>query len=227
MALMQTTSGSFASSDSYSQFAIPHRSFREILVRLLCFGTRLSAAAIVIGLAGVFASDLRAQASVSDSAEFIAWRQVQREDIDGLRSKLLALAKAVPAGKLGWRPMEGTKSFHEVFAHIAAEGNTETAMFGRPLPAGSVMDFDAEEARLSKLSDEQVVAAMDRALQSLSATMAGLSRAAMQTPITYYGQKALPRIATTYTLNDLHEHLGQLVAYARMNHIVPPWSRTS
>jgi hypothetical protein len=32
-------------------------------------------------------------------------------------------------------------------------------------------------------------------------------------------------VATTYTLNDLHEHLGQLVAYARMNTIVPPWTR--
>jgi hypothetical protein len=32
-------------------------------------------------------------------------------------------------------------------------------------------------------------------------------------------------VAATYTLNDLHEHLGQLVAYARMNQIVPPWSK--
>jgi hypothetical protein len=32
-------------------------------------------------------------------------------------------------------------------------------------------------------------------------------------------------VAATYTLNDLHEHLGQLVAYARMNTIVPPWSK--
>jgi len=24
---------------------------------------------------------------------------------------------------------------------------------------------------------------------------------------------------------DLHEHLGQLIAYARTNHIVPPWSK--
>ena len=168
---------------------------------------------------------LHAQVSVSDSAEFVAWRQVQKEDIDGLRGKFMALAKAVPRGKLAWRPMEGTKSFHDVFAHIAAEGNTETAMFGRPLPAGSVMDFDAEEARLGKLSDEQVILAMDRAMQSLSETMAGLSRATIQTPITYYGQKTLPRVATTYTLNDLHEHLGQLVAYARMNSIVPPWSK--
>jgi hypothetical protein len=53
----------------------------------------------------------------------------------------------------------------------------------------------------------------------------GLSRATINTPIRYYGQSTLPRVAATYTLDDLHEHLGQLVAYARTNSIVPPWSR--
>jgi DinB family protein len=180
---------------------------------------------LVVGLTGFPGAPLRAQTAAGDSAEFAAWRQVQKEDIDGLRQKLMALAKAVPAAKRGWRPMEGTRSFREVFAHIAAEGNTETAMFGRPLPAGSVADFDAEEARLNKLPDDQVIAVMDRAMQSLSATLGSLSKATINTPIRYYGQNTLPRVATTYTLNDLHEHLGQLVAYARMNQIVPPWSK--
>ena len=180
---------------------------------------------LVVGLTGFPGAPLRAQTAVDDSAEFAAWRQVQKEDIDGLRKKLMALAKAVPAGKLTWRPMEGTRSFREVFAHVAAEGNTETAMFGRPLPAGSLADFDAEEARLKKLTDDQLIAVMDRAMQSLSTTLGGLSRATINTPIRYYGQSTLPRVATTYTLDDLHEHLGQLVAYARMNSIVPPWSR--
>lgn len=185
------------------------------------------AAALLLccGLTGIPNAPLQAQTAVSDSAEFVAWRQEQKADIDGLRDKFMALAKAVPADKLGWRPMEGTRSFREVFAHIAAEGNTETAMFGRPLPAGSVADFDAEEARLKKLPDDQLIAAMDRGMQSLSATMASLTRARINTPITYYGQSTLPRVATTYTLNDLHEHLGQLVTYARANKIVPPWSR--
>jgi hypothetical protein len=183
---------------------------------------------LLAGLTGFHISALPAQtAAVNDSAEFDAWRQVQKEDIDGVHKKFMALAKAVPAAKLGWRPMEGTRSFREVFAHVAAEGNTETAMFGRPLPAGSVADFDAEEARLKKLPDDQLIAAMDKAMQSLSATMGGLSRAKINTPIKYYGHTTLPRVATTYTLIDLHEHLGQLVAYARMNSIVPPWSATS
>jgi hypothetical protein len=181
---------------------------------------------LVAGLIALPVSTVGAQSkAVNDSAEFDAWRQVQKEDIDGLHKKFMALAKAVPSDKLAWRPMDGTRSFHEVFAHIAAEGNTETGMFGRPLPAGSLADFDAEEARLNKLPDDQLIAVMDKAMQSLSATMGGLSRASINTPIKYYGQMTLPRVATTYTLIDLHEHLGQLVAYARTNKIVPPWSK--
>ena len=183
------------------------------------------ALALAVALTGMPAGPLRAQSAAADSAEFTAWRQVQTEDIDGVRKKFMALAKAVPAAKLTWRPMAGTRSFHEVFAHVAAEGNTETAMFGRPLPAGSLADFDPEEARLNKLPDDQLIAAMDRAMQSLSATLGALSLATINTPIKYYGESTLPRVAATYTLNDLHEHLGQLVAYARMNAIVPPWSR--
>jgi hypothetical protein len=184
----------------------------------------LAALAVLAGLAGFIPSPLTAQ-SVSNSAEFEAWRKVQKEDIDGLRDKFMALAKAVPAEKHDWRPMAGSRSFHQVFAHVAAEGNTETAMFGGKLPEGSLADFDAEEARLGKLPDDQLIEAMDKSLQLLSATLAGLSLDKMNTSITYYGQPTLPRIAATYTLNDLHEHLGQLVSYARMQQIVPPWSK--
>jgi hypothetical protein len=184
----------------------------------------VAALAVIAGSASIVARPLAAQA-VSNSAEFEAWRKVQKEDIDGLRQKFMALAKVVPADKLGWRPMKGTRSFHDVFAHVAAEGNTETAMFGGKLPPGSLADFDAEEARLRKLPDDQLIAVMDKSMESLSATLAALSLDKINTSITYYGQPTLPRVATTYTLNDLHEHLGQLVSYARMNQIVPPWSK--
>ena len=86
--------------------------------------------------------------------------------------------------------------------------------------------WDSDE-RFQQFRDEQLIPAMDKSLQSLSATLAGLSLDKMNTSITYYGQPTLPRVATTYTLNDLHEHLGQLVSYARMNQIVPPWSKKS
>ena len=184
----------------------------------------LATLAVLACLVGSTATPLAAQA-VSNSAEFEAWRKVQKEDIDGMRDKFLALARAVPADKHGWRPMQGARSFHQVFAHVAAEGNLESAMFGAKLPAGSVANFDAEETRLGKLPDDQLISAMDQSLQLLSATLAGLSLDKMNTSIPYYGQPTLPRVAATYTLNDLHEHLGQLVSYARMQQIVPPWSK--
>ncbi|MEP7324983.1 MAG: DinB family protein [Gemmatimonadota bacterium] len=180
--------------------------------------------ALVMAIGCLSAAPLRAQA-VSDSAEFANWRQVHKEDVDGLRQKFMALARAIPADKLGWRPMAGSRSFHEVFAHIAAEGFVEPVGFGRPLPAGSVANFDAEEARLSALPDDQLLAAMDRAMENLSATFGGLSLTKMNTPFQFFGQRTFPRAAVTYSLIDLHEHLGQLVSYARMNQIVPPWSR--
>lgn len=184
----------------------------------------LPALALMAGLAGVAPTPVAAQA-VSNTAEFETWRKMQKEDIDGMRDKFLALAKAVPADKHGWRPMEGSRSFHQVFAHVAAEGNLESAMFGAKLPAGSVANFDAEETRLGKLPDDQLVAEMDKSLQLLSATVGGLSLDKMNASITYYGQPTLPRVAAMYTLNDLHEHLRQLVSYARMNQVVPPWSK--
>jgi hypothetical protein len=177
------------------------------------------------GLAGLSGARLEAQSPVTDSAEFANWRQVHTRDVDGLREKFMALAHAIPADKLGWRPMDGTRSFHDVFAHIAAEGFTEPVAFGRPLPAGSLADFDAEEARLRALPDDQLIAAMGRSMENLSAAFAGLSRAKMNTPIQFFGESTFPRAAVTYSLIDLHEHLGQLVSYARSNQIVPPWSK--
>lgn len=178
----------------------------------------------ILGLAGLAVAPLRAQA-VSDSAEFVSWRKAHQDDIDGLRRKFMALARAIPADKQSWRPMEGTRSFHDVYAHIAAEGFIEGVSFGRPLPAGSLSDFDPEEARLRALPDDQLIAAMDRAMENLSQAFAGLTRSRMNTPAQYFGQMTLPREMAMYTLIDLHEHLGQLVSYARANQIVPPWSK--
>ncbi len=180
--------------------------------------------AMLAALAGQSPS-LHAQTALSDSAEFARWRGANTEDVDGLRQKFVALARAIPAAKLGWRPMEATRSFHDVFAHIAAEGFTEGVSLGQPLPAGSLADFDAEEARLRALPDEQLITLMDQALDNLLTGFAKLSLGQIKTPVTFFGRPTLPRVVALYILGDLHEHLGQLVSYARMNQIVPPWSK--
>ena len=37
-------------------------------------------------------------------------------------------------------------------------------------------------------------------------------------------ERSTPEL-TLFVAGDMHEHLGQLIAYARTNQIVPPWSR--
>jgi hypothetical protein len=50
-------------------------------------------------------------------------------------------------------------------------------------------------------------------------------------PATLVGRRrAMGRERTTpeivlFVAGDMHEHLGQLIAYARVNRIVPPWSK--
>jgi hypothetical protein len=189
--------------------------------------TLLAGAGFLAGVADRPMSAQGAPARKAESPEFVQWRQEQLADATQLKKKLMALAGAVPAAKMGWRPMEGTRSFHDVFAHIAAEGFTEPTAFGKPLPAGSLADFDAEEGRLRAMPDKELIPAMERALNNLESTIGGLTEAGQAVPMTFYGSKTYPRSAVASALVDLHEHLGQLVSYARMNQIVPPWSRKS
>ena len=39
-----------------------------------------------------------------------------------------------------------------------------------------------------------------------------------------FGQERTTPDLILFVAGDMHEHLGQLIAYARTNEIVPPWS---
>ena len=41
----------------------------------------------------------------------------------------------------------------------------------------------------------------------------------------WFGQATNGTGIVGHSVMDMHEHLGQSIAYARMNQIVPPWSR--
>ena len=41
---------------------------------------------------------------------------------------------------------------------------------------------------------------------------------------TYFGRDMQVHANIATAMADMHEHLGQLIAYARTNHVVPPWS---
>jgi len=53
----------------------------------------------------------------------------------------------------------------------------------------------------------------------------GLSDNDLQAPVKLFGRDMTKQGALMLILEDQHEHLGQSIAYARTNGVVPPWSK--
>lgn len=154
-------------------------------------------------------------------------REYHVANVEILRSKFVALAEAFPEELYDWKPMEGTRSVRDVLVLVAAEGNVFPANWGLPAAAGAAQGYRAESARLSAAATTKalLVAQLGRSFEHLSRSLAGMSDAARAADGRTFGREMKVEAGITLALSDLHEHLGQLIAYARMNGIVPPWSR--
>lgn len=136
--------------------------------------------------------------------------------IEAAEHHLVALAERFPQEKYGWHP-EGARSTSEVFMHIAAGNYGYAKVMGTPPPEGTT------GAVLSKITEKAKV------VETLKASFAHLKTAIQDAPdvekaIKLYGRDATVREAMIVAAAHCHEHLGQLIAYARVNGIVPPWS---
>lgn len=149
-------------------------------------------------------------------------------DVNEVQGKFIALAKAIPESAYGWRPGTGVRSVREVFLHVAGENYGIPIMMGQPAPAASGITSDfksaaAYEARA--LTKEQVVAELEASFRNLHQGMGLTTDQNLTEPIKFFGQDWTRQRAMVLTVTHLHEHLGQMIAYARSNNVVPPWSK--
>jgi uncharacterized damage-inducible protein DinB len=136
-------------------------------------------------------------------------------------SKLVALAEAIPEGKYAWSPGEGVMPVAQVYAHIAHYNYLYPASnLGVAAPAG--MDLDALERTADKAA---VVALLRRSGDHVRQAVRGMSDADLARTTKLYGREVQQWAVLLQLLAHMNEHLGQSIAYARMNDIVPPWSR--
>lgn len=162
------------------------------------------------------AQDVMTKESVAElKASFIA-------DLKVMQGKYAGLAQAFPQDKYSWRPMDGVRSVSEVLMLAAAEGYgfIPNGFGGKPGLA------PAEMKQLSAVTDKaQVIDHLNKAFAHVVSQLEAIDDATLTGKRTFLGQqRSAANIALTIG-GDLHEHLGQLIAYARMNHIVPPWSK--
>ena len=152
--------------------------------------------------------------------------ETQIADFEQMREKFVSLAEAFPEETYDWRPMEGVRSVRAVFVLIAVEGSQFPTMWGFDAPPWVSPDgFNAELERLSELPREDLILELERSFDHLLSLIRGLSEEERARQVSFFGLTVDLTTAVTLMGTDMHEHLGQAIAYARINGIVPPWSR--
>ncbi|MCP5114619.1 MAG: DinB family protein [bacterium] len=135
--------------------------------------------------------------------------------------KALALADAIPAEKYSWRPAEGVRSVSEVYIHLVTNKHFLLGFTGVPVPGG--MSRDLEKTATSKDEVTRLIrAAYKKAIGAIETS----DPADWDQPVERFFWKPATR-RTVYLRLVVHsnEHIGQLVSYARMMGVTPPWSR--
>lgn len=151
------------------------------------------------------------------------------KDVDDVHAKIVGLAKAMPPDAHAWRPMPGVRSTEEVFKHVASDNYFLPAAMGITPPPESGINGKDYKTTLAfekrAMTHDQVIAELDKSFAFLKASMKGMGDAQLNASLEVFGQKTTNRGLWISTVTHLHEHLGQLIAYARSNKVTPPWSK--
>ena len=142
-------------------------------------------------------------------------------NLDSAGDKLIQLAEAIPADKFAWRPAEGVRSFREAFLHAAGGNYMISSFVGAKVPEG----FDPQKFETSTTKKEEIVEHLKKSLAHVKAATNAIADADMDTQAKWFLGEGSKREILFFTAAHNHEHLGQLIAYARMNGIKPPWSK--
>ena len=150
------------------------------------------------------------------------------KDVTQVEKKVLDLARAMPPAAHEWRPAKGVRSTSETLMHIAADNYFLPAIMGMPAPAesGITKEYPTVAAFEKKvLGRDALLAELEKSFAFLKASMKTMPETKLNEPVEVFGQKNTNRGMWILAVTHLHEHLGQLIAYARSNNVVPPWSK--
>jgi uncharacterized damage-inducible protein DinB len=137
-------------------------------------------------------------------------------DAGTLSDRFTGLAR-VMSGQYDWKPAQGVRSVADVFNLIVKENG---------LLAGVLSGTPNTGAPPAPVTDpEKMQEALKASYVNLQEAITGLSDHDLQTTVKLFGRDWTKQDAVMFILEDQHEHLGQSIAYARSNGVVPPWSK--
>jgi uncharacterized damage-inducible protein DinB len=140
------------------------------------------------------------------------WGHVSRQ--------LVALAEAFPEEKYAWRPAPGVRSTSEVIMHVAIANFGLLNITGLKMPAN--LSSTSLEKTVTAKAD--VIDWLKRSLDAVKTNHATVKPAELARKLKVAGRDASVDGMYLRIIVHANEHMGQLIAYARMNGVVPPWS---
>jgi uncharacterized damage-inducible protein DinB len=139
------------------------------------------------------------------------WKHVSRQ--------LIALAEATPPEKFAWRPAAGVRSTSEVYMHIAITNFYLLSYTGPKVPADLKEDMEKQVT-----SKAEVINWLKRSLDAVQQAHLAVTPTDLERKVRIHDREATVDGMYLRIIVHANEHMGQLVAYARMTGVVPPWS---
>jgi uncharacterized damage-inducible protein DinB len=140
--------------------------------------------------------------------------------IEGLEQQYVSLAEKLPADRFTYRPGQGVRSSSEVFMHVAGSNYNFLRAVGVAVPEGiTLKGFETSTTDKAK-----VIEALKASFAHAKAGLERFQAGAPLKPVKLFGREVPAFEVTLVMSHHLHEHLGQLIAYARVNGVVPPWT---
>lgn len=136
-------------------------------------------------------------------------------------AKVQQLAEAIPEDLYTWSPGEGVMEIGHVYAHIARY-NFMYLEENLGIPAPGDLDLDTLEEMRGK---GDLTAILDRSVAHVEEHVGAMPDEDLTAETVLYGRRVAGWAVLFQLLAHMNEHVGQSVSYARMNGIVPPWSR--
>jgi uncharacterized damage-inducible protein DinB len=164
------------------------------------------------------AGEARAQSQAPPPPGF---REEFLRQFNNSMQKFIELAQAMPEDRYGWAPGEGVMPVARVYAHVARYNYYYPAT-SLGVPAPDSLHADATEQTADKA---EVVALLRRSRDHVRQTVAAMTDEQLATPTRMYGRDVPQWAVLLQLVAHMNEHLGQSIAYARMNGVVPPWSQ--
>ena len=142
-------------------------------------------------------------------------------DLQDMHKKMVGLATAIPAEKYTWRPEPGVRSISELFLHVSGANYGYPPLISGTAPAPG---FKGEGFETSTTDKAKIIEQLNQSFSYAEAAIKSMSNADFAKPEKKLGPDANDGDVIYLMIVHNHEHLGQTIAYARLNGITPPWT---